>query len=132
LGEVGAANGGAGQRPFFRNLLTAARPSPLPPVKTRFCKQLAETPVGERLDLLQSYVQEQVMRVLGLSQPPDPQQGLTDIGMDSLMAVELSNRLRTAVRQPLPTTLAFEYPTIRALTRYLAEEALKELEEAGY
>jgi len=86
--------------------------------------QLAEAPASERLDLLQAYVQRQVALVLGLSQMPDPQQGLTDIGMDSLMAVELSNRLRAGIGQPLPTTLAFEYPTIRVLTRYLVEEVL--------
>ncbi len=32
--------------------------------------------------------------------------------------------MRVGVGQPLPTTLAFEYPTIQALTRYLAEDVL--------
>jgi acyl carrier protein len=55
---------------------------------------------------------------------PDSRQGLTDIGMDSLMAVELSNRLQAGVEQSLPSTLAFEQPTIEALTIYLANEVL--------
>ena len=48
------------------------------------------------------------LKVLGLdaSYPLDPSQGLTDIGMDSLMAVELSNRLSVLVDRALPSTLA--------------------------
>jgi len=42
--------------------------------------------------------------------------------MDSLMAVELKNRLQSGVGQPLPSTLTFEYPTIEALAGYLAAE----------
>ena len=44
--------------------------------------------------------------------------------MDSLTAVELRNHLQAGIKQPLPTTLAFEYPTIEALTRYLAGRVL--------
>ncbi|MCB8984307.1 MAG: type I polyketide synthase [Ardenticatenaceae bacterium] len=113
-----------GERPFLRKLLTVSASATAGGREETILDQLAEAPASERLDLLQAYVQRQVAQVLGLSQMPDPQQGLTDIGMDSLMAVELSNRLRAGIGQPLPTTLAFEYPTIRVLTRYLAEEVL--------
>jgi acyl carrier protein len=59
--------------------------------------------------MMHDHVREQVVRVIGL----DPgvvrsDQGFTDLGMDSLMAVELSNRLKATLRQPLPSTLAFE------------------------
>ena len=37
------------------------------------------------------------------------------------MSVELSNRLKRSVNRQLPTTLAFEQPTIDALTRHLAD-----------
>jgi hypothetical protein len=46
------------------------------------------------------------------------------MGMDSLMAVELSNRLKAQLGQALPTTLAFEYPTIHALANYLEQNVL--------
>ena len=52
-------------------------------------------------------------------------QGLTDMGMDSLMAVEISNRLKRSLGCSLPSTLAFEYPTLEALTDYLAMEVLE-------
>jgi acyl carrier protein len=49
---------------------------------------------AERVQLLQSYVNEQVARVLGLSPSQlDIQQPLTNLGLDSLMAVELKNRI---------------------------------------
>ncbi|MEK7727177.1 MAG: SDR family NAD(P)-dependent oxidoreductase, partial [candidate division KSB1 bacterium] len=82
---------------------------------------------AERLELLTAHVREQVVKVLGLeaAQAPALHQGLTDLGMDSLMAVELSNCLRASVGRTLPSTLAFEYPTIAALTKYLAEEVLQ-------
>jgi hypothetical protein len=47
------------------------------------------------------------------------------MGMDSLMAVQLRQRLENNLDgYSLPLTLAFEYPNIEALTRYLASEVL--------
>jgi acyl carrier protein len=87
----------------------------------------------ERYSVLLSFVGDQVVRVLGLSasQQPGLNQGLVEIGMDSLMAVELSNRFRTHFGQPFPSTLAFEHSTIQALTDYLAETILAQLSQNG-
>jgi len=51
---------------------------------------------------------------------------LSEMGLDSLMAVELRNLLGAAVAapRPLPATLVFDYPTIEAIARYLADEVL--------
>jgi NAD(P)-dependent dehydrogenase (short-subunit alcohol dehydrogenase family) len=55
---------------------------------------ILEADSAERPQLLQSYVSEQVARVLGLSPAQlDMQQPLTNLGLDSLMAVELKNRI---------------------------------------
>ena len=63
--------------------------------------------------------------VLGLSEARiDPDQGLFDMGMDSLMAVDLKTRLEAAVGHRLPSTLTFNYPTVTALAGYLADEVL--------
>ncbi|NUO79482.1 type I polyketide synthase [candidate division KSB1 bacterium] len=82
---------------------------------------------AERFELLTAHVREQVVQVLGLdtTQTPALHQGLTALGMDSLMAVELSNRLRASLGRALPATLAFEFPSIAALTQYLATEVLQ-------
>ncbi len=90
--KLGQQTGGGEKRPFLQHLLSAPSTSAKPQAEAEMLlANLAEMPAGERFDLLQTYVQKQVALVLGLgaTQIPDPQQGLTDIGMDSLMAVEL-------------------------------------------
>ncbi|BCB83199.1 hypothetical protein Psuf_005120 [Phytohabitans suffuscus] len=50
--------------------------------------------------------------------------GFFDLGMSSITALELKVRLERRFGCALPNTLAFEYPTPEALSRYLAAEAL--------
>src|SRR5690606_17351657 len=40
-------------------------------------------------------------------------------GLDSLMAVEMRNRLAAALGMTLPSTLLFNYPSVEALTAYI-------------
>ena len=59
--------------------------------------------------------------VLGLRAPDlvDPARSLFNIGMDSLMAIELKSRLERAVAATLPSALAFNYPSVNALVDFL-------------
>jgi hypothetical protein len=116
-------------RPFFSRLTAApARGAAVDaaPVAATLAARLAATAAAARVGVLTAHVQESALRVLGL--PPtfalDVHQGLRDVGLDSLMAVELRNVLQASVGQSLPPTLAFDYPTVAALSRYLAEEIL--------
>jgi NAD(P)-dependent dehydrogenase (short-subunit alcohol dehydrogenase family)/acyl carrier protein len=89
-------------------------------------QKLEAAPAEVRLELLLTHVQGEVAHVLGLdvAQPPDVYTGFSDMGMDSLMAVELKNRLQAALGIPLTSTLAFNYPTIEELVEYLSEKVL--------
>ena len=85
--------------------------------------QLAATPAAGREDLLVSFLQREVQAVLRLPSAPAPAVGFFDLGMDSLMAVELRNRLNRTFSESYaaPNTLVFDYPTIADLARHLVD-----------
>ena len=87
-------------------------------------KQLADTIPNKRKALLLSYIRQKAGQVLNIEDPKviDLDQPLQSMGLDSLMAVELRNKLSQSVEQTLPATLLFEYPTIHTLANYLASE----------
>ncbi|NJL38375.1 MAG: acyl carrier protein [Leptolyngbyaceae cyanobacterium SM1_4_3] len=73
-----------------------------------------------------AHVQSQAAVVMGIrpADSLDIQRGLFEMGMDSLMALELKNCLESSLGQPIPAVAAFEHPTVAALSAYLAEEVL--------
>jgi acyl carrier protein len=89
-------------------------------------QKLQDAQEGDRHDLLVAYLQSEVAQVLGLGSThlPDPQQGFFNMGMDSLITLELRNRLAASLNCTLPSTLAFEFPTINDLVAYLSIEVL--------
>jgi len=98
-----------------------------PPAGPEIVRQLAEAAPQRRLALLRDYVRATVGHVLGLSAARvDDEVPLSTMGLDSLMAVELRNLLGAGLglARRLPATLAFDYPTVAAITGYLAAEAL--------
>ncbi|HZN17328.1 MAG TPA: SDR family NAD(P)-dependent oxidoreductase, partial [Micromonosporaceae bacterium] len=83
---------------------------------------LALEPGRRRRSALEAYVREQVSRVLrlapsrvGLATP------LRNLGFDSLMSLELRNRLEAGLQLSLSASLTWNYPTIEVLVPYLAE-----------
>jgi acyl transferase domain-containing protein/acyl carrier protein len=71
---------------------------------------------------IQALVEEEVRRVLGLAPEDllDRKRGFFDMGMDSVMSVELRQRLKAALARDLPSTMAFSYPTVDDLVQFLA------------
>ena len=106
---------------------------PIPPLFADFAKPagapsqvlqaIRQADAKKRKALLTKHIREQVATVLGLdaARPIDPQQGLSALGMDSLMAVELGARLQASLGCALPATVAFEHPNIDSLAAHLME-----------
>lgn len=113
-------------RPLIEYMRAGEQPQPAPEEHSA-AEQILAAPPAQRFDLLKAHVREQVAQVLGFGEPGkiDPQQGFFSLGMDSVMAVQLRIRLEKSMGQTLPSTIAFEYPTIDTFTTYLADEVLK-------
>jgi acyl carrier protein len=91
---------------------------------------LRQVPASERRQEVYRHVCDVVRRVFGVdpSFAIDPQQGLRDLGLDSLMAVELRNDLQRSAGQSLPSTLAFDYPSVEALAEYVTTLLAQDLQ----
>jgi acyl carrier protein len=102
-------------------------PSDAPPAPGESGKLLSRVKGAagpERAKLVRRFVDAAIRRVLELDAAfaIDPKQGLSDLGMDSLLSVELKNRLQRETGLSLPATLAFDFPTPEALARLLSEK----------
>ena len=83
---------------------------------------LAGAEPSQRRELLSDHVAALVAKVMGLSSPQelDATTGFFQFGMDSLMTVTLQRALSESLGEQLPTSVVFDYPTVEALTGYLA------------
>ncbi len=113
-------------REFFGELAVAGTTrsaAGTPTAAAHFLDRLRGLPSGQRREALAAHLATQVLHVLGLdpATPVAPRAPLKDIGLDSLMSVELRNTLNRSAPRPLPATLLFDYPTLEALTAYLAK-----------
>jgi acyl transferase domain-containing protein/NADPH:quinone reductase-like Zn-dependent oxidoreductase/ubiquinone/menaquinone biosynthesis C-methylase UbiE/NADP-dependent 3-hydroxy acid dehydrogenase YdfG/acyl carrier protein len=94
--------------------------------RPNFRETLAAAPASRRRRLVESFVRDHALRTLGM----DPAATmltttpLGELGLDSLLVVELRNKLGLALGVPLPVTLLLDYPTLDALTEYLLAEVL--------
>jgi len=75
--------------------------------------------------LLSEVVQDQIARMLRIDDVSQigRQRRLMELGLDSLMAVELRGMLndRIPLEEPLPSTLVFDYPTVDAIVGLLVQ-----------
>lgn len=69
-------------------------------------------------ETVRAVVTEAVHAIVGAAIGPD--QPLMEAGIDSLGATELQQNLADALSLELPSTLVFDYPTVNAMTEFLA------------
>ena len=127
-----AEHAGAGPLPLFLSaVLPRSRARTEKPVAAKqeipaLLTQLEQTPPDGRPRVVLAHIRDQAVRVLALpaSRQLDPKQPLSELGLDSLLAVELRNVLSTSIGKPLPATLLFDYPTVEALASFLGREML--------
>ncbi|ACA14749.1 Beta-ketoacyl synthase [Methylobacterium sp. 4-46] len=83
-------------------------------------------PASERRTVLAQVVQAEVAQILGRGRDEslDPRIGFSELGMDSLMTVQLRNRLKKQFGEHarIAASLAFDHPNIEALSEYLDAE----------
>ena len=96
----------------------------LPGEASSLVHRLRQARPRERQSLLQNEVTERVQALLDrdAEAPLGAHRGFFEVGMDSLMAVELSRRLGRRLDLPLPPTLAFDHPDIASMTAFLLQE----------
>jgi len=83
---------------------------------------LAIEPGRRRRELLESHLKGRVAQVLKLAPSRvDVNKPLRTLGLDSLMALELRNRLETDLGLKLSATLVWNHPTVTALVPHLAD-----------
>lgn len=75
----------------------------------------------DRRKSIEEFVQEQAAQVLGFrrGELPPADVPLTDMGLDSLMAVDLKNRLQVGIGQELSPTIVFDYPSVSEMVGML-------------
>ena len=86
--------------------------------------QLRVSQAAEAEGILATFLQKELQAVMRLPTLPAPSVGFFDLGMDSLMAVELRNRLNRAFagEHVVSNTAVFDYPDVTKLALHLAGE----------
>ncbi|WXB20298.1 SDR family NAD(P)-dependent oxidoreductase [Pendulispora albinea] len=87
---------------------------------------------SQRRARIEAHLREQIAKVLRLDPARiGPATELKGLGLDSLMALSLRNRLEESFGVQLSATLVWGYPTVAALAPYLAEKMKLELSGAA-
>ncbi len=118
---IALTRAGAARPPFAAPRLVAAAPAALP-MATPATDTWAGLEPDERLRRLTALVRGHVAGVL--ARPTDvvsADRPFLALGLDSLMALELRNRLAAELGVRLPATLLFDFPTPAAVVARLAE-----------
>ncbi len=109
--------------PFLRVLLADVAGGSLAESEGQVRNRLRSSAATERVAALEGYLREELARVLRLPEARIANSApFNTLGLDSLMALELRNRLEVGLALSLPATLVWAHPTVTALARHLLEK----------
>ncbi|TVP42126.1 MAG: SDR family NAD(P)-dependent oxidoreductase [Gemmatimonadales bacterium] len=122
LGEERAAD------PLFMELrhVAAGSPARARQAQAQLHHRLRAAPPHRRREIVQAHIRSLAAEVLALSEEGviGLHQPLQEVGLDSLMAVELRNALGQSANRSLPATLLFQHPTVAELAAVLEDPIL--------
>ncbi|HVK65323.1 MAG TPA: SDR family NAD(P)-dependent oxidoreductase [Polyangium sp.] len=112
-----------GDIPFWSELQRDQKATDRPPSsRVSFRSLLERRPAQERLPMLEKHILEHVGQVLRLDIGRiDRLASFTSLGMDSLLSLELRNRLESSLGVRLSATLLFTYPNPASLADHLLD-----------
>ena len=112
--------------PFLEDMLSSRQSETVDNLASSddLLSRLGSVPAAGPGDVLVSFLQQQVQAVLRLSSTPSPNVGFFDLGMDSLMALELRNRINRAFagEYTASNTAVFDHPNIASLAGHIVGE----------
>ena len=111
--------------PFVEDLLAAAgRSAVQQDAQADLLSELSQSPPAEHTKILIAFLQRELQAVMRLPNLPAPSAEFADLGMDSLMAVELRNRVNRGFSGAYSAgnTAVFDYPSVHSLATHLASE----------
>ena len=99
----------------------AAEPAPRDGERSAFALRLGQLSPEDQVAALRELVGRELAQTLRTDAPvtATPERPFRELGLDSLTAVELRNRLVRATGKALPVTLMFDHPNLNALVAYL-------------
>ena len=93
----------------------------LEPDRESLADRLASASDGERLPLITEFLQREIRAVTRSETPLGPETALRDLGMDSLMGLELRTRIDAELGVALPLSLVWQDLDVRALARVVVQ-----------
>ncbi|MFE9860961.1 SDR family NAD(P)-dependent oxidoreductase [Streptomyces sp. NPDC005780] len=123
---------GAPERPVARKEVRAPAVTTVtaPAAELSLEQRLSGMKAAERRRTVLDVVREQVAGVShSVPATIDVSKGFTELGLDSLAAIDLRNRLQKATGLRLPATLMFDYPSPTVLADFLLDELPPGLDE---
>jgi acyl transferase domain-containing protein/surfactin synthase thioesterase subunit len=92
--------------------------------------RLRAAPAEQQRAMLVDFVRAEVMDELGFSDDIDPQQPLNELGLDSLMSVNLANRLELGLEMAVPLSKLIQGPSVVQIVDELFPRLPPRTEEA--